>query len=111
MNNICADVLLGLEFMRNHKEDIFMFGGRDKVLNISKNSCNVLPARVNKAPSIFLFVDSNVKPIAIRSRKFKADDSKFIKSKVEKLLKDGIIELSQSPWRAQLRLDCKIFAT
>ena len=101
MNNLCADVILGHEFMRNHKEVVFTFGGRGKALNISKKSCNVLPARVNKARNIFLFVDSNVKPIATRSREFKADDSKFVKSEVDKLQKDGIIELSQSPWRAQ----------
>ena len=52
MNNLCADIILGHEFMRNHKEVIFTFGGREKVLNISKKSCNMLPARVNKTPSI-----------------------------------------------------------
>ena len=40
--------------------------------------------------------------IATKSRKFNEDDKRFIAAEVRKLLLDGIIEPSFSPWRAQV---------
>ena len=41
------------------------------------------------------------KPIAIKSRKYSQEDWIFIEKETQKLLNDGIIEISSSPWRAQ----------
>ena len=41
-------------------------------------------------------------PVAVRSRKYSQEDRVFVNEEVRRLLKDGIIEPSQSPWRAQV---------
>ena len=41
-------------------------------------------------------------PIASKSRRYSQEDLKFIDGEVERLLKEGIIEPSNSPWRAQV---------
>lgn len=41
-------------------------------------------------------------PLATKSRNYSNDDKEFIRSKVSKLEKSGVIEPSSSPWRAQV---------
>jgi len=43
-----------------------------------------------------------LKPIAAPSRRYSSEDTKFIKSEVQRLLDADIIEPSRSPWRAQV---------
>ena len=50
----------------------------------------------------FRNVSSNIKPITTKSHRFSNDDNKFIYSEVGRLLKERIIDCSQSPWRAQV---------
>ena len=40
--------------------------------------------------------------MATKSRRYSASDKKFIEEEVAKLLEDGVIEPSQSSWRAQV---------
>ena len=47
-------------------------------------------------------LNENCHPIASKSRCYSRDDLKFIDGEVERLLKEGIIEPSNSPWRAQV---------
>ena len=42
------------------------------------------------------------KPIASRSRRFSKEDQEFINQEVTKLLSEGIIEPTITPWRAQI---------
>ena len=44
----------------------------------------------------------DIKPIATKSRKYNSTDRTFIESEVQRLLKEGIIEPSNYPWRAQV---------
>lgn len=41
-------------------------------------------------------------PIACKSRRYSKEDLKLFDGEVERLLKEGIIEPSYSPWRAQV---------
>ena len=53
-------------------------------------------------PRLFQFLTKNCRPIAIPSRRHKPADERFIRDEVGKLLREGIVESSESPWRAQV---------
>ena len=49
----------------------------------------------------FANLTENCHLIVSNSRHYSRDDLKFIDGEVERLLKEGVIEPSNSPWRAQ----------
>ena len=51
---------------------------------------------------LFQNLQPDHKPIATKSKKFNDSDKIFIKNEVSHLLKEGIVETSLSPWRAQV---------
>ena len=51
-------------------------------------------------PSLFQYLTADVKPIATKSRKYSEEDKLFIAAETKRLLEEGIIEPSDSPWRA-----------
>ena len=55
-------------------------------------------------PPVQLFrnLSDNCRPIATKSRRFSTADTQFIHDEVQNLLKDNVIEPSNSPWRAQV---------
>nr|XP_039268300.1 uncharacterized protein LOC120343231 [Styela clava] len=71
-------------------------------LYVGKEVCNLASAKVSEPLRIFRFVDDNCKPVAVRSRNYSSDDLKFIKDEITRLLREGIIERSESPWLAQV---------
>ena len=95
--DLCADVILGHDFLGKHSEVNFPFDGPQVSLKI----LGVAAANV-EAPSLFHNLTSDCKPIATKSRRYSELDERFIESEVQKLLKEGIIEPSSSPWRAQV---------
>lgn len=97
VNNLCADVILGHDLLRNHKALELEFGGDREPLKI----CNVIQASIPPV-SIFTNMNPNMHPIAIKSKSFSESEEEFIKSEITKLLEDGVIERSISPWRAQV---------
>ena len=107
MKNLCTDILLGIDFQRQHTSVKYHFGGEMPELNIhgmkqcEEKSCNLVQADV-KAQTLFQGMYRDVKPIAAKSRQFSTDDRKFIDDQVTNLLKEGVIEESKSPWRAQI---------
>ncbi|XP_059053675.1 uncharacterized protein LOC131847961 [Achroia grisella] len=97
VRNLCADIILGHDLLKAHHSLELKFGGPRDPLKI----CNVMAANLPHA-TLFSNLSPNVKPVAIKSRRYSEGDQQFIKEEVEKLLKDGIIEPSISPWRAQV---------
>jgi len=93
---LCADVLLGHDLMKHHSHVDVTFGGPRPPLAI----CSLIPACV-ESPKLFGNLSPNVKPIATKTRRFSEQDSQFINVEVQKMLSEGIIEASNSPWRAQ----------
>ena len=63
--------------------------------------CAVASAHT-RATSLFNNLTKDCHPIATKSRKFSECDKKLIRNEIEKLLKDGVIEPSSSPWRSQV---------
>jgi len=73
-----------------------IWGERTPVKICSLTTLNVEP------PPLFEHLVSECKPIAAPSRKYRKDDRTFISSEVNRMLAEGIIEPSSSPWRAQV---------
>ena len=97
LNDLCTDVILGKDFMKKHKEVKFVFDGPEPALNVcGLTATNVTP------PALFDNLPPDTKPVASKSRRYTPADSKFMQQEVERLLADGIIEPSVSPWRAQV---------
>jgi len=101
-DSLCCDVILGLDFQCNHQRLIFEFSGGAADLVVSnENSCAVTAASVEEV-HLITNLSPDVKPIATKSRRFSEGDRGFIEESIEKLLADGVIRPSSSPWRAQV---------
>ena len=100
---MCADLILGQDFLKLHEFTTFDRGGnRDPIIIGSVNNvCGVAAARVDPT-RIFQFLNEKIHPIVAPSRRYNEVNLEFIKSEVQKLLSEGIIEPSESPWRAQV---------
>ena len=97
MKDLCADTILGQDFQSKHESVTINYGGSEPPLVIaSLSTLNVNP------PKLFEHLTADCKPIAMKSRRFNDADQKFIHNEVQRLLQEGIIEPSTSPWRAQV---------
>ena len=83
--NLCADIILGLDFLQKHRRVIFQFHGQVNDLCINDGHCSVSAAKVKEMPEIFKFIDPNVRPIAVKSRNYSSADRCFIANGVSKL--------------------------
>ena len=97
LNDLCVDLILGIDFQQQHESVTFQFRGDKPNLNI----CNLATLNTNP-PLLFENLPENCKPIATKSRRYSETDKKFIDSEIQRMLKEGIIEPSNSPWRAQV---------
>lgn len=59
---------------------------------------------INIPPSLFSHLYPRIIPTATKSHHHTIADNKFIKEETAMMLKEGIIEPSISPWRAQVLL-------
>jgi hypothetical protein len=96
--NLCADIILGYPFLRIHKDVSVSFGGPEPSLRV----CSA----IMKVPQAKLFqnLTADCYPVATKSRRFSASDDIFIEGEIQRMLREGIIEPSNSPWRAQIVL-------
>ena len=93
----CSEILIGLDILQQHKSLNLHLGGTKPTLSIcALSKLSILP------PSPFVNLTPDIKPIATKSRKYSSTDRTFIESEVQRLLREGIIEPSNSPWRAQV---------
>ena len=77
-------------------------GGPLKAIEVNQcNTCGVAAADI-QPPRLFQFLDPKIHPIATTSRRFNLIEMQFIRKEVEKLLAQGVIEPSRSPWHAQV---------
>ncbi|KAJ8895165.1 hypothetical protein PR048_000490 [Dryococelus australis] len=95
--DLCSDIIVDHDSLKRHSSLQVTFGGEETPLDIcSMAATNVEPAQ------LFTHLSPNCKPISIKSRRHTAYDLQFIHSEIQNLLKEGIIEKSVSPWRAQV---------
>ena len=97
LENLCTDIILGLSFQKLHKSVTFSFNGPEPPLEV----CGLAALKVDP-PDLFSNLTPNCKPIATKSRKYNVPDKQFIKSETQRLLSEGVIEPSKSPWHAQV---------
>ena len=83
--------------MERHKSGVFTFNGKEPTLQV----CALIPMNVPPL-SLFTHLSGDCKPIAVKSRRHTKDDEEFIKKETQRLLDEGIIKPSKSPWRAQV---------
>ena len=100
LDNLCAQVILGQDFMEQHNSVVFKFGGDKPSLIVS--SVSALTTMNVPPPRLFEHLTPDCKPVAVRSRKQTPDNKKFISDEIKHLQKEGIIVPSTSPWRAQV---------
>ena len=104
IDKLCSDLILGLDFQRQHSAVILQYGGSKPELKVKGSNvgrCNLI-AGTFSTPRLFTNLSLDTKPIATKSRSYNHSDQQFIGQEVEHLLQEGIIEPSHSPWRAQL---------
>lgn len=97
LNDLVADLIIGEDIMKLHESLNLYFGGSRPPLQL----CSLKPMDVPK-PTPFSRVPDNVKPIAVRSRKYTQENEQFIKEETTRMLDAGIIRPSKSSWRAQV---------
>ena len=98
-----APILLGQNFLLKHKfvkfnvnddYNLFYLNNRDSFVS-TLGTLKVEP------PKLFQNLTPDCHPVAAKSRRYTFEDRLFIKNEISRLLRDGIIEKSTSPWRAQ----------
>ena len=97
LSNLCAEIILGHDFLGLHQSIEIPFDGDREPVSF----CNLAAAKI-EPPTLFENLTEGWKPIATKSRRHNKPDADFIESEVQRLLKEGIIEPSHSPWRAQV---------
>ena len=96
MNKLSTDIILGQDFLKQYKSAEITFGGSEPTLHVcALKAMNVPP------PSLFRNLTLDCKPVAVKSRRYTADDSKFIETETKKLLaerhkKRMVIDYSQT---------------
>ena len=95
----CAEVILGVPFLKLHESFRINYGGMEPSLNVcALSKVKMTPVR------LFKNLTEDCRPIATSSRKFSKEDQQFIDTEIQRLLDEDVIELSDSPWRAQVVL-------
>jgi len=107
MPKLCADVIVGQEFLKRHASITFVMNGPEESLTIN-TPMTAEPKRLSvaaaklEAPRLFEFLSPDAKPVASKSRRYNQEDQAFIEAEVGRLLAADVIEPSRSPWRAQV---------
>ena len=102
LKNLCSDIILGQDFQSRHQSVIIDYNGPKPDLQLSNDTVCGLTAASVEEPSLFPNLSGSCKPIAVKSRQYSTSDREFIDQEIQRLLSEGIIEPSVSPWRAQV---------
>ena len=97
LNNLATDVIIGEKIFQEHSKVTFSFHGSRPTLTLNGLAKMCVPY-----PKLFSHLRKDCKPIADKPRRFSKDDAEFIHEETKRLLKEDLIEASNSPWRAQV---------
>ena len=95
--NLCTNLILGLDFLSQHESITMNYGGKQPPLTV----CGLSTIKTDP-PSLFSNLTPNCRPVADGRRNYSKDDLEFISQEVDRMMGEGIIEPSKSPWRAQI---------
>ena len=93
--DLCAGIILGQTFMKQHSNITIPFGGILPPLSI----CTLKTSQISPS-TLFANLSKDSHPIATKSQRFSRVDKLFIQSEIKKLLNGAIIEPSNSAWGA-----------
>ena len=93
--SLCADIILGQNWQAQHESVTIHYRG------LFIKVCGLTAVDVD-CPPLFQYLSPDCKPIATKSRRYSKEDREFITAEMQRLLEQGIIEPSDSPWRAQV---------
>ncbi|GFW78383.1 retrovirus-related Pol polyprotein from transposon opus [Trichonephila clavipes] len=96
MKDLCTDVLIGHDILNRHSSVEIGFDGNRPPLTI----CSLAVAQVPPV-SLFSNLNPDCRSLVTKSRRQTVEDNIFMVLEVQKLLQEGVIEPSNSPWRAQ----------
>lgn len=94
---LCTDLILGLDFQSQHSSVTFCYRGSEAPLAV----CGFSKLNTD-SPEPFVNLTADCHPIASKSQRYSQEDSTFIDKEVKRLLNEGIVEPSLSPWWAQV---------
>ena len=102
--NLCGDVLLGLDFLKQHATVTFLHGGTELELKMNKVRIEVwsLTGSKLRVPWLFANLETHAQLIATKSRAYSDEDRQFIAHEIKHLLAERIVEPSSSPRQAQV---------
>ena len=88
--DLCADLILGLDFQTQHQSITLNYGGMWPPLDLvcGLSSLNVKP------PDLFANLMDDCHPVASKSHGYRFADKQFIENVMKRLLEEGIIEKS-----------------
>ena len=96
MPDLMSDVIIGDDLLERHNSVTFRFNG--KLPNLISS---IMPTAQVEYPQLFSHMLPACKTIAMKTRKFSAAKQELIRTETKRLLQEGRIEKSNSPWRAQ----------
>ena len=103
MKDLFIDLIVGKDLLRKYEKVTFKFDGPRKELIVGAISGNdPFPTIKVPPPPLFSHLSKDTNPIATKSRRFSLPDDRFTKEETARMLREGIIEPSVSPWRAQV---------
>ena len=74
---LCTDVILGKNFLKQHKEVVFQLGGHQEKMIVASNDRSGLTVSIVEIPRIFHNMLPVSQPIATESRKFNHEGKLF----------------------------------
>ena len=104
MENCITDVIIGLKTLELHESVTINFQGSKPPIIIEPKPCeNLCSMEADLGiPTLFEGINPNAKQVKCPSRKYSKVEQSFIREEIDRLLDEGIIETSNSPWRAQI---------
>lgn len=102
---LCDPAILGSSSLSQFQSVTIDYKGPAPPLVIASNPSPLEACEqnfLNLEPFPIVILQDNATPIRCPSRFRSEEDQKFIREEVQKLEKAGVIEKSQSPWRAQV---------
>ena len=97
LKNHITDVILGRDFVTQHQSINIHFGGVKPTLQLG----SLEAVKTSTPVKLFQYLHNDCQLIAIKERRYSWQDKSFISSEIKRLLADGLIQPSNSPWRFQ----------
>ena len=97
MENLVAPLIIGMDILGQHSYIKIISKGNRKPLSFLSAMSSMKHNIYRLVPGIEI---QSLKPISVPSRRF-TKDPEFIKNEISRMLKEDIIQPSQSPWKSQ----------